>query len=61
MDWAEMSIDITKFTSDDGKHEVIWHKPEGYSYEVWWCKTHEKEYYKSDCTYYPIGDSRAPD
>lgn len=36
------------FTSDDGKHTVVWEMSEiapGLEYEAWWCKTHDRLYY----------------
>jgi hypothetical protein len=36
------------FTSDDGKHQVVWQEAEvmhGAIYETWWCITHDRLYY----------------
>lgn len=45
--WEE-SKQLEGFTSDDGKHTVVWELGEiipGLEDEAWWCKTHNKLYY----------------
>lgn len=36
---------LDTFISDDGKHEVVWMRPEDLDYSLWYCVIHEKNYY----------------
>lgn len=41
-------LSLDGFTSEDGKHQVVWQEMEivpNESYEVWWCVTHNRLYY----------------
>lgn len=36
---------LDKWKSDNGACDVEWLQPEYWDYEVWWCHTHNANYY----------------